>query len=96
MIGFNFGGFDLDIITLLVEVKLGNEITERQQLSGPYQMVAAQCQEAVNNVANNSQPMKITMYGEKYLEMPNGDCKAFPSRLTYANNAYLANFDIEE
>lgn len=93
--GFGFSEINFEMMQLHIEVRLGNTIIQSQTLQMPYRIMMQQCQNLVNEIANSDQPMKITMTGEKILDLPNGDSKAFPSKLIYANNAYTANFDIE-
>lgn len=93
--GFGGAGFNMDIIELDVEVKLGTTIVESQTLQAPYTMMLNHCQQLVNEIANSDKPMKVTMSGTKEIELPNGDWVRKPSRLIYANNAYTNNFDIE-
>ncbi len=94
MINFNFGGtiemFDLDVDITIGDTKVGT-----QHLNGPQQMVMMQCQELVNNVAQDSRPMKIEMRGKKLLELPNGDTVEKPSKLIYANNLYVKNIGLD-
>ena len=94
--GFGFGEINFEMMQLHIEVRLGNAVIQSQTLQMPYRIMMQQCQNLVNEIANSDQPMKITMTGEKILDLPNGDSKAFPSKLIYTNNVYTANFDIEE
>lgn len=99
-IDFNFGpgfGFGIpDLMNLHIEVKLGTAIVQSDALQAPYQVMLQHCQSMVNEIANSQEPMKITMSSTKEVQLPNGDWVDKPSKLIYANNAYLNNFDIEE
>lgn len=92
---FNFN-FNIGIETVTIEVKLGNEVISSQRLQGPLLFIYQQYIDLVNQVAQDDRPIKVTAYGEKQLELPSGEFKAFPSRVMFANNVYLNTFDIED
>ena len=96
MINFSFGGIGGDFLELTIELTIGDQIVQNHKMQMPYQMMMAQCQELVNQVANDTRPMKVVMRGEKEIELPNGDVVSKPSRLIYANKAYTNNFNIED
>lgn len=91
--GHVFNGFEIDMMELHIEIKLGNEIIKSQYLQMPYDMMRNQCQLLVNEIAQSDKPLKITMTGTKDIELPNGEWVSKPSKLIYANNAYTNNFD---
>lgn len=93
--GFN-PGFNMSIIELSIEVRLGDAVVNSQTVQVPYIILLQQCKELTEEVANDDRPMKITMTQMKDVELPNGDWVRKPCRLIFANNAYLNNFDIEE
>jgi len=94
---FNGGGFaGLEVTTLHIEMKLGEAVIHSQTASYPFVIMKRHCAEMVNQVAHDSRPMKITFTGEKDIELPNGDWITKPLKLIFANNAYLANFDLEK
>lgn len=94
MINFNFGGIDLEPLTLTVNIVIGDTKIQSQTLQMPYQMMVMQCQDLVNQVAQDQRPMKIEMIGQKNIELANGNTVAKPSKLVYANNAYTNNYDL--
>ena len=96
MINFSFNDIAPDLMELTITLTLGETVVQSQTLQMPYQMMAAQCQELVNQVAHEQRPMKIEMIGEKCIDLPNGDTVVKPSKLIYANKAYTNNFDLEK
>lgn len=94
MINFNFGG-PIDLFDIDVDITIGEQMVGTQHLNAPYQMVVMQCQELVNQVAQDKRPMKIEMRGKKLIDLPNGDTVEKPSKLVYANNLYVKNFGLD-
>ena len=104
MISFSFGGtpggfgnfgFDMETMDLDVELTIGSDIVESRHFKAPYQMIVAQCQQLVNQIAQDQRPMKVVFRGTKNVELPNGDIAQKPSRLIYANNKYTENFSLD-
>lgn len=56
---FNFGFFEP--LTVILEQYVGNALVHSQQLSAPPEILQAQFMQLVQQVANQSQPMKIRM-----------------------------------
>ena len=89
-----FGG-GADVMEVDIEITIGDQTMGRQHLAAPYQMVAMQCQEVVNQVAQDERPMKVVIYGNKTIDLPNGNTTEKPARLIYANNKYVDNFELD-
>lgn len=96
MINVNFGGIDFNVMNLTIKLIIGETEVQSQELQLPYQIMMAQCQELVNQVAQDHRPMKVEMIGEKCIDLPNGDTVVKPSKLIYANKAYINNFDLNK
>ena len=56
---FNFGFFEP--LTVTLEQYIGNALVQSQQLSAPPEIIQAQFMQLVQQVASQSQPMKIRM-----------------------------------
>ena len=56
---FNFGFFEPQ--TIILEQYIGNALVQSQQLSAPPEILQAQFMQLVQQVASQSQPMKIRM-----------------------------------
>lgn len=79
---------------ITIELFIGNTKIQSQELQLPHQMMIMQCQDIVNQVAQDQRPMKIEMIGTKTVELPDNKFIEKPSRLIYANNKYIENFPI--
>lgn len=98
MITMNFSSFGFDGFEMLpwrIEVKLGNEIIKNSSMQMPKEMMQMQFFGLCEQIAYDDRPMKATLYGEKWIDYPNGKSEKFPSSLSFLNNAYLANFEDE-
>lgn len=89
-------GFGLNMLTLRIDIKIGNAVVESYDTQGPFEMLRMQCGEMVCQAANDERPIKITMTEMRDIELPNGDWVTKPYKLMYANNVYMNNFDIED
>ena len=81
--------FDID-----AEITVGDQVVGSQHLSAPYQIIIMQCQEVVNQIAQDARPMKAVFRGERLINLQNGDTISKPARLIYANNKYIDNFEL--
>ena len=92
--GFEFFnmGFDMDLISLEIELILGDISLQKQSIQQPYMMAQAQCKDLIVQIAEDERPMKVIIRGSKPIEMPNGDWVQKPSSLEFKNNAYIRNF----
>lgn len=94
MINFSFGG-TIEMFNLDVEVTIGEVIVGSQKLSAPYQMAVLQCQDIIQQTAQDDRPMKIVFRGEKMIDLPNGDTISKPARVIFANSKYCDNFELD-
>lgn len=94
-----FGGNpfgEMEMITLEIEIILGDTTLQKQTVQQPYMMAQAQCNNLARQIAEDDRPMKIIMRGTKPVEMPNGDWVSKPSSLEFENNAYIRSFREKE
>ena len=89
-----FQSFNIEMMELTMELTIGEQVVETQRLQAPYEMLVAQCQQLVNQLAQDKRPMKVVFRGTKEVALPNEEYKQLPSRLIYANNAYTENFEL--
>ena len=78
-----FGLFEF--LHVYIEAKIGTEIVQAQQISAPFAAVMRMFADMVNDFAKAGTRGKITV-----TNLVDNSC------LTFATEAYLRNFDIEE
>lgn len=78
-----FGLFDF--LNVHIEVKIDTEIVQAQHISAPFTAVMRMFADMVKEFAKAGTPGKITV-----TNLADNSC------LTFATEAYLRNFDIEE
>lgn len=78
-----FGLFDF--LNVHIEAKIGTEIVHTQQVSAPFTSIMRMFADMVKEFAQANTPGKITV-----TNLADNSC------LTFATEAYLQNFDIEE
>lgn len=81
MFGFNF----LNLVEARLEVKVGTEIVQAQTITAPLTSVMTTFANIVKELAAASTPGKVTVTN-----------LADNSQLTFATEAYLNNFDIDD
>lgn len=89
--GFTFGS--MDIPTWTIEIYVGNAMTQQQQLQMPYQMMAMQFAQIVNELANAPQPMKVILRGTKQVEISPDEWEDKPARIEYYNLKWDGEFE---
>lgn len=83
--------FNIEIITLSIEVWIGNQSQGKQTLTGPDIMLKQQFNKLIHEVGQMNVPAKVRFSQPYYLE--NG--QTIEQSVTFANNKYINEFGEE-
>lgn len=60
-------GFNIEMYSVILEVYIGNQLVKKQQMQVPKEMLMATYMNYVNQIADDSRPMKIRMSRQEYI-----------------------------
>lgn len=60
-------GFNIEMNNVILEVYIGNQLVKRQQMQAPKEMLIATYMSFVQQLADDSRPMKVKMSRQEYI-----------------------------
>lgn len=82
-------GFNIEMYSVILEVYIGNQLVKRQQMQAPKEMLMATYMSYVQQIADDSRPMKVKMSRQEYIwdRFENKE-KALTCEIEFRNNAW--------
>lgn len=79
---FTFGG---ELPQWTIEIYVGDAMVEQQTISAPWQSIAMNFAQIVNNLHNQPQPMKAICRGTQEVQVGFNEWKELPAYIEYRN-----------
>lgn len=85
MFNFNFG---IDMQEVILEVYVGNQLTNRQRMQAPKEMIMVNFMQTVNQVKDDARPIKIKMIKQDVIyDRFEDKQKVIDNYIEFTNNA---------